>query len=812
MEHLSLPTQRATISIKVPCLIGDTCDDGPFESYLERRNLTEEQIISCQRNGEAPDSLLRHLQIWLFFGILQELATIVDAPVAIEPPLPQAFVTKDVNSRIISTRNLRSFWTQIELELNARTNDEQNSYRQKLIRSIRRSNLLISKLQHSEFMPQYQAVILSIMLLNEFIMEAADLYELEDQRPYFRSHLLESIMQQKGWCPSDTDRLRLDLDITTLLFTLHCGAPPCRKMHDECTSMLCCARQILDSEEYHSKHIPSPLCDCKYLFADREISLDSLGQGTIPVSILDTRSHPLVLRTLNSSQASKYVAISHVWSDLMGNRTANSLPQCTLRSLQGRVNDLYGLGESDVAFWIDTLSCPVEPESATEQAIALMRETYANADKVLVLDSYLESVNSQGMTGFEKALRIVCTGWTRRLWTLQEGVLAKQIFFQFADGAIDGDEVFTSLAQPPISYAVIPIFHSWLEIRQNWNDIFDSLNKNAEFVWMLYRALRFRTTSVATDEPLCLSALTGVELKEILMEKRDNRMRRFWELIPNVDTSLLYWTGPRLDVQGMRWAPASLLGASPEAILASSAKQIREAKEAVRTPNGIVFNSPGVLLGSWKTSVNKSFWLKYSEDEWFHVSLIRDVGQPVVRTTETEATSHFKELHGYSSSSQVLALLTHDSLLQCFDDADFHIGEQPPSCALISIYGTNDKLFFASVESVGVIRPFNVDQLPPTSRWSIPALANALEHELRPPATELRQGTAGPKEDMGTDHNRESIFDMEAQPSKHEEVRLVDRPDIQVTFEDDRMNLVVSGCHRMFHGAGIPSTQRFCVG
>lgn len=68
-----------------------------------------------------------------------------------------------------------------------------------------------------------------------------------------------------------------------------------------------------------------------------------------------------------------------------------------------------------VPFWIDTLSCPVKPESATEQAIALMCETYTNVDKVLVFDTYLEAMNDKEMTDFEQALRIVCTGWTRRL-------------------------------------------------------------------------------------------------------------------------------------------------------------------------------------------------------------------------------------------------------------------------------------------------------------------------------------------------------------------------------------------------------------
>lgn len=577
--------------------------------------------------------------------------------------------------------------------------------------------------------------------------------------------------------------------------------------------MMCYARQILDSEEYVSKHTAGKACHCDHMYADRDILLESLSQEIIPVSIFDSRMDPPVHRTLKSSQVARYVAVSHVWSDLMGNRSASALPGCTLRSLQDRVNKLYGSSDSPVPFWIDTLSCPVEPDSATEQAIALMRDTYANADKVLVLDSYLESMNSQDMTDFEQALRIICTGWTRRLWTLQEGVLAKTIYFQFADAAVDGDDVFMRLARPqPMSYTKIPIFHSWLEIRLNWNGKFDSSIIGSEFVWMLCRALRFRTTSVSTDEPLCLSTLTGIELKDILRVRKEDRMRRFWELIPKVDTSLLYWNGPRLRVPGLRWAPASLLGASPEAFLASSAKQIREAKEAIRTPSGLVLTSPGVLLGKWTTSIRKGFCLRYDSDAWYYVDLINDVGPPRVQSGDTDAVGQFQGWDGPSAPPQKLALLTHISLQECFNDEDFLIGEQPPSCALISIYGTDPDLLFASCESVGVIRPFKADESQPPLESSITALAGAVERELRSSPADALQDASGPSEDRIVGHHLLSAPHAETRSATGEQARIMDGPDIKASLESDRLSLIVSGCHRMFHGKEIPSTQRFCLG
>lgn len=108
-----------------------------------------------------------------------------------------------------------------------------------------------------------------------------------------------------------------------------------------------------------------------------------------------------------------------------------------------------------------------------------------------MLDQYLENVKNRDMTEFEQCLRIVCTGWARRLWTLQEGILAKTTFFQFGDGAINGDDLFRRLSEPPIAYQKIPYFmHGWMEIRLAWNGQFDSSILGTSLVWMLYRELR----------------------------------------------------------------------------------------------------------------------------------------------------------------------------------------------------------------------------------------------------------------------------------------------------------------------------------
>jgi hypothetical protein len=71
------------------------------------------------------------------------------------------------------------------------------------------------------------------------------------------------------------------------------------------------------------------------------------------------------------------------------------------------------------------------------QAIELIAETYRNAQRVLVLDSEMQLASVKGERA-ELIMRLYCSAWMRRLWTLQEGVLAsKNLHVQLSDGAVN---------------------------------------------------------------------------------------------------------------------------------------------------------------------------------------------------------------------------------------------------------------------------------------------------------------------------------------------------------------------------------------
>ncbi len=76
-----------------------------------------------------------------------------------------------------------------------------------------------------------------------------------------------------------------------------------------------------------------------------------------------------------------YVAISHVWSDGLGNPNHNSLPFCQIKRLQELVQESTG---KPLPFWIDTICVPLE-ERLRGKAIANMAKVYRSAAAVLVL-------------------------------------------------------------------------------------------------------------------------------------------------------------------------------------------------------------------------------------------------------------------------------------------------------------------------------------------------------------------------------------------------------------------------------------------
>jgi hypothetical protein len=141
----------------------------------------------------------------------------------------------------------------------------------------------------------------------------------------------------------------------------------------------------------------------------------------------------------------RYVAISHVWSDGMGNQERNAMPLCVLRKIQRQVNSLFDDTDEPVLFWIDTI-CVLKTNKVP--ALEIMAQTYAFATMVLAIDAGLESVSVES-SPLERLIRIRTSPWFQRLWTLQEAWFARDLAFQFAEAACEMESLVLECFHKP---------------------------------------------------------------------------------------------------------------------------------------------------------------------------------------------------------------------------------------------------------------------------------------------------------------------------------------------------------------------------
>jgi hypothetical protein len=315
------------------------------------------------------------------------------------------------------------------------------------------------------------------------------------------------------------------------------------------------------------------------------------------------------------------------WSDGKGNPKRNALPECQLKSIQDKVEALYAAPRADPpttvplfgpwtrhgprdphrqprGFWMDTLCIPVGESEAQvrckRKAIGQMRKIYEDADRVLVLDDRIQQL-SVSSPFCDRAISLIVSNWQSRIWTLQEGVMAQQLFIQFSDG------VFTLIelqeeegrrqskpsrglrhgASPKFWHRVSTSLLTLLSISLRFDpeeEHSGTFAPDALFSALIPVAKR-RLTSRREDETICLSTLlrldlgpllsirwnfTGKELRAMSEEQRlaeetrvwEGRMKRFLCMIGCFEKSIIFNALPRLSGNGFRWAPSSFLGQS----------------------------------------------------------------------------------------------------------------------------------------------------------------------------------------------------------------------------------------------------------
>ena len=598
MEFVLLPTNRGNPPIpipKTPYVCHQRYDGSPFLSYPKRVGKAEagsafSDLMNYQRAERIHPTPLHHqesfIQTWLYFGFICEFlcANAKGDDINCVKPEDSQEIIDLIYKLIVIEDGGKSFISLDDEKLN------------KLL-SIARPRLPESKeaqVQHYEHLLNCIAHAHPIFstLPRDFNhtvkYSTAGLYELVAQTirsvfsllgiqrvfgrgwavGYLNNEAKESMIDH-GWCPSDIARAEakfLSIQAMHVIRMMDKSLP--KRDHSRCTDAACNIYQI-DMSNYKVAH-EEPGCSCKELAIQPEALEEILyKEDRVPLLRLTGDMHNLNVELVESDIDLPYVAVSHVWADGLGNPHANSLQRCKLARLRDLVGaiDIPAAKESTL-IWLDTLCCPAKDGIGKQKAIEKIRLVYQRAKHVLVLDSGLMAYESKTQGIHEKVARIFTSSWVRRLWTLQEGALARSLYFQFADESI----LLSGLRKQFMVHAN-SVRHQVFALdsaQEFWR--IDAFFKRHEHpvegdhpnLIVLDQALQFRSVSVASDEPLCIGTLMSLDLPAILAaEPKEGRMQMVWRLLADkmggIPALVIFFEERRIQAKGWRWAPKSLL-------------------------------------------------------------------------------------------------------------------------------------------------------------------------------------------------------------------------------------------------------------
>ena len=603
MEHLPLPKDVLSPGPgPVPYVCREAYDGGPFLTYPVRKKefnalANETGIFNTDINGVISKPIAEleaFIQTWLFFGLLTEVfgdlfttSQYVVTPTSTSGPRnglttgPILMFLKKLlvggPRQVMNTNSLVptvEIWMKL-IESSKDPEDEQRRQYEHLAACLRLTSNALQAVRPSmraDFNPWVRRSIASVGELLSLATNKAFGIEKGSRCPGNWRLLYDDpqcIIQMKdnGHCPYEIHRTR------TLFNTIqaqHLWAWSRKESsgtrHENCTERECRANHS-NLGQYIAKH-HHDTCQCKSLEIDLSEVIRILSQSSLPlIRIISTSTlNDLRVEVVEASPNLKFVALSHVWADGLGNPQANSLPRCQLQLLSELLRPFSEIEDGrEILFWIDTLCCPVGPPEAKTMALNTMKKPYTDATHVLVLDSSLRNVEISCLNPTEVCLRIFTSGWMRRLWTLQEGALPRNLWFQFKGSVIELRQVWLK---------VINIYDADISRRGLALDMTVLYRGLRHFFYAeegdpgvdlesIDQTLQFRSVSVAADEPLLIGGLLSLDTAYILDGPEDSRMQRLWSLMPlaprGILTNILFNRGSRLPQPGFRWAPASLL-------------------------------------------------------------------------------------------------------------------------------------------------------------------------------------------------------------------------------------------------------------
>jgi len=439
--------------------------------------------------------------------------------------------------------------------------------------------------------------------------------------------------------------------------------------HSKCSDSQCIANHIQETT-YQNRHVTQN-CSCKSVHIagiHKEKLLSIVRRGGVPlIKIQKVSPDDIELQVIEHRPRIPYVAISHVWSDGLGNPYNNALPFCQLKKLHelleqhpsDRIFPMKGY-RFPTLFWIDTLCIPPYGHGHPQYSLRLdcidrMALIYANAWDVFVLDHGLQQIKISACSYEELIVHLICCAWNQRCWTLQEGALSCRISFQLADGIITPFRATPSRVSEQNSFQSMSCAHGSereVLLRSTVRNhlliyLYNSVRRleprsqsrvtyNFEEVW---NALQKRTTTMPEDLYVVFANLLGYHPYQLASLASEQRLKAIILNMDRIPLWLLYHTGKRVsgDIPSQRWIPAEIcripqmvycggpcMERTAEGFVIASKKEKSEMRS---TSPGLISIEPPITRDSWpiwlRCKQGKEIHRSNSLDVWIRIDLFR---------------------------------------------------------------------------------------------------------------------------------------------------------------------------------------------
>ncbi|BCS20370.1 uncharacterized protein APUU_20802S [Aspergillus puulaauensis] len=619
MDHVETPPDSPYAPLQIPCLSTEPYDDPDFLTYPERAGWDIDRLLAGDFSQH--EDAASFLQNWLFFGVLWEAFGPIGRGAKhhyIQPQegYPNGTITvASLDEQILQLTSFISATFQSDKAAAQTVGHRVETCLRTVSRFCRLATCEGDPRPGFKVWPLSPEIDLSIRALSQrlswsFATSAMNLVFSSSTGglEFSCAWLPLRRMQAAGWCISEVAMVEETFTSASAYYTSELKPPPSseEKDHSECTRNLCMARQ-LNEETYRTAHCPTPHttaeCDCQHYGPHIEDVTAILESGGIPLlSITPTKKEPYIkVEVERYTEGKRYIAFSHVWSDGLGNPSANTLPQCQLQRIHGLLDDLVsGIRSIDLVnrlafkelwkkkfhgpsllFWMDTMCIPVAEEhrELRSKAIKSMKAVYERAFRVLVLDADIQSFPSSDYT--QSFMRIRLSAWMRRLWTLNEGVLANKLCIKFADGFLDVQERAEAAQKESYESELTSIkgsfgtpsrdadnFHWKFRllrinvisepdprlVKRTETSITSPGAKRCFAIMEAFSAALYRSTSKERDEMLCFASLIGWDTSLLKGLPFEDHMHALLSTESQLPQGMLFLAGPRMRQRGWRWA------------------------------------------------------------------------------------------------------------------------------------------------------------------------------------------------------------------------------------------------------------------